>query len=175
VPGARGYVFLAIFSFSSSSTIPRVEKREFLKQTLICRAVPEPGFTLPDGRFIPAGKTVGLNPSVMTRDRNVYGPDADIFRPERWLWRYGEEAATHAERLRKMDELNTFVWGGGNRTCLGRFLATTSLYKVTAMMFSRYDISLEDPTEEWVLRRHWMVYNDKIKVKIVRRNVPVKD
>ena len=110
----------------------------------------------------------------MTRDRNVYGPDADAFRPERWLRRYGEDAEAYAERLRKMDELNTFVWGGGNRTCLGRFLATTSLYKVTAILFSRYDISLEDPTKEWVLRRHWMVYNDKIKVKIGRRNVPVK-
>ena len=137
--------------------------------------VPEPGLTLPDGRFIPAGKIVGLNPSVMTRDRNIYGPDSETFRPERWLRRYGEDTTVYVERLRKMDELNTFVWGGGNRTCLGRFLATTSLYKVTAMLFSRYDISLEDPTKEWVLRRHWMVYNDKIKVKITRRNVPVKE
>lgn len=107
----------------------------------------------------------------MTRDRNVYGIDADVFRPERWLQRYGEDDSAYTERLRKMDELNTFVWGGGNRTCLGRFLATTSLYKVTAMLFSRYDISVEDPTKEWVLRRHWMVYNDKIKVKIARRTV----
>ncbi|MCJ1473076.1 hypothetical protein MMC13_001726 [Lambiella insularis] len=138
------------------------------------RVVPEPGFTLPDGRFIPAGKLVGLNPSVVTRDRNVYGPDADLFRPERWLERYGENTEAYVERLRRMDEVNTFVWGGGNRTCLGRLLATTSLYKVTAMFFSRYDVSLEDPTKEWALRRHWMVYNDKIKVKIARRNVPGK-
>lgn len=108
----------------------------------------------------------------MTRDRNVYGPDADVFRPERWLQRYGEDAETYAERLRKMDELNTFAWGGGNRTCLGRFLATKSLYKITSMLFSRYDISLEDPTKEWALRRHWMVYNDKIKDRISRKNLP---
>lgn len=74
-----------------------------------------------------------------------------------------------------MDELNTFVWGGGNRTCLGRFLATTSLYKVTAMLVERYDFELEDPTQEWVLRRHWMVYNDKIRVRISRREKPVDD
>ena len=111
----------------------------------------------------------------MTRDRNIYGPDADTFRPERWLLRYSEKPQQYAERVRKMDELNTFVWGGGNRTCLGRFLATTSLYKVTAMLVGRYDFELEDPTKEWVLRRHWMVYNDKIRVRISRREKPVDD
>ncbi|KAK7711179.1 hypothetical protein SLS63_012720 [Diaporthe eres] len=137
------------------------------------RVVPEPGLTLPDGRFLPAGVNVGLNPSVMTRDRNVYGPDADVFRPERWLPRYAEGGLEYAARLRRMDELNTFVWGGGNRTCLGRFLATTSLFKVTAMLFRRYDVELEEPAHEWELRRHWMVYNDKIRVRIARRSVPV--
>lgn len=140
-----------------------------------CFEVPDPGFMLPDGRFIPAGNIVGLNPSVMGFDRNVYGPDADTFRPERWLQRYSEGYEEFADRLRKMDELNTFMWGGGNRKCLGRFLAMTSLYKVTAMIFSRYHILLENPTKEWELRRHWMVYNDRIKVKITRRNVSIKE
>ena len=144
--------------------------------TLKFYVVPEPGLTLPDGRFIPAGKIVGVNPSVVTRDRTVFGPDSDNFRPERWLRRYGEDTAVHTERLRKMDELATFVWGGGNRSCLGRFLATVSLYKVTSMLFSRYDVSLVDPTKEWVLRRHMMVYIDRIEVTITRRDfVPVKE
>lgn len=111
----------------------------------------------------------------MTLDRNVYGLDADIFRPERWLQRSSENAEGYADRLQRMDKVNTFVWGGGNRTCLGRFLATTSLYKITATLFSRYDLSLEDPTREWELRRHWMVYNDKIKVKVARRNIDWKN
>lgn len=102
--------------------------------------MPDPGFPLPDGRFIPAGIIVGLNLSVMRFDRSVYGPDADIFRPERWLQCHSEGPEAYARQLRKMDELNTFVWGGGNRTCLGRFLAMTILYKVTAMLFSRCHI-----------------------------------
>ncbi|KAK3689587.1 cytochrome P450 [Podospora appendiculata] len=133
------------------------------------RVVPSPGLELPDGRFIPAGTTVGMNPWVVTRDRQVYGPDADVFRPDRWLRRDGERADGFAERLRRMDELNTFVWGGGNRTCLGRFLATTSLYKVTAALVGRYDFALEDPAKEWTVRRHWLVENRDIKVRIVKR------
>ncbi len=41
------------------------------------------------------------------------------------------------------------------------------------MLVGRYDFELEDPTKEWVLRRHWMVYNDKIRVRISRREKPV--
>jgi cytochrome P450 len=137
--------------------------------------VPDPGFMLSDGRFIPAGQIVGLNPSVVMLDRNTFGSDADIFRPERWMQRYNETSKVYKHRLRKMNELSTFVWGGGNRSCLGRFLATTSLYKVTATLFSRYDLSLEDPTREWELRSHWMVYNDNFKVQIARKNVSMKE
>lgn len=90
--------------------------------------MPEPGLTFPDGRFLSAGTMIGLNPSVMRRDRDVYGPDADVFRPKRWLPKpfAAEGPEINKERVRQMDELNSFVWGGGNRTCLGRFLATMS-------------------------------------------------
>ncbi|KAK3317824.1 cytochrome P450 [Cercophora scortea] len=135
------------------------------------RVVPSPGLELPDGRFIPAGTTVGVNPSVVTRDRQAYGPDADEFRPDRWLRRDGEDAEGFVARLRRMDELNTFVWGGGNRTCLGRFLATTILYKATAALVGRYDFVLEDPAKEWTVRRHWLVENEDIKVRIAQRAV----
>lgn len=156
-------------------TVPTDHFRKKDKANNECFKVPDPGLTLPDGSFIPTGNIVGLNPSVMMLDHNVYGPDTDVFRPERWLQWCNEDAEGYANRPRRMDELNTFVWGGGNRTSLGRFLAKTSLYKVTAMLISRYDLVLEDPTKEWELHRNWMVYNDKIKVKIVRRNVSVKE
>lgn len=34
--------------------------------------------------------TVGINPWVLGRDKSLYGEDADVFRPERWL-QYSEE------------------------------------------------------------------------------------
>jgi cytochrome P450 len=51
---------------------------------LMERFVPKGGVTL-DGVHLPAGTIVGINPWVAARDVSVYGPDAEEFRPERWL------------------------------------------------------------------------------------------
>jgi hypothetical protein len=51
---------------------------------LLERLVPKEGATL-DGVFFPAGTIVGINPWVVALDKNVYGQDAEEFRPERWL------------------------------------------------------------------------------------------
>lgn len=38
-----------------------------------------------DGFKIPGGTIVGINPWVIHRNTEIYGEDADVFRPERWL------------------------------------------------------------------------------------------
>src|SRR5690606_29609479 len=43
-----------------------------------------------DGKFIPGGTQVGSNVMALHRSKKIYGPDADIYRPERWL-EAGEE------------------------------------------------------------------------------------
>ena len=37
------------------------------------------------GVDLPAGTVVGVNPHVIHHDRDIYGSDADEFRPERWI------------------------------------------------------------------------------------------
>ena len=51
---------------------------------LLERLVPEGGATIA-GKWIPEGTIVGANPWVLARDKKVYGEDADVYRPERWL------------------------------------------------------------------------------------------
>jgi cytochrome P450 len=51
---------------------------------LLERIVPDGGATI-DGVFLPAGTIVGMNPWVAARDKAVFGRDADVFRPERWI------------------------------------------------------------------------------------------
>ncbi len=99
------------------------------------REVPKTGFTLPDGRYIPAGTKVGINPAVVNRDREVFGADADIFNPDRWLTKDGA-------RLKRMRDTADFTFGAGSRVCMGRYFAQLELYKLFATLYSLYDVSL---------------------------------
>ena len=104
------------------------------------RIVPASGLTLPDGRTIAPGTKVGINAWVSSRNRAIYGDEPDVFRPERWLREQGEAEADYDERLKAMKEAD-FTFGSGRRVCVGRHLAVMELYKFTATLFSRYDVS----------------------------------
>ena len=53
------------------------------------------------GQFLPAGTIVGINSWVMHADKQVYGEDAEKFRPERWF--------DTEERVREMKRYNMAV------------------------------------------------------------------
>ncbi|KAH8758000.1 cytochrome P450, partial [Diaporthe sp. PMI_573] len=38
-----------------------------------------------DGHFIPPGTRVGHSTWAVTHDKTAFGPDANTFRPERWI------------------------------------------------------------------------------------------
>lgn len=61
----------------------------------ITRMVPPEGVEI-EGQFFRGGTRVALNGWVLHRDRDVFGQDADVFRPERWL--EDEEEAKTMER-----------------------------------------------------------------------------
>jgi cytochrome P450 len=68
------------------------------------------------GHFIPAGHCVGMNPAVVHYDKGVFGQDADMFRPERWL--------ECSERSLAMDKA-ILLFGAGTRTCIGQSVRTS--------------------------------------------------
>lgn len=68
---------------------------------LLERTVPANGVTIA-GKWLPGGTIVGICPWVLHRDKRVFGNDADVFRPERWL-----EASP--ETLKVMDRSNLAV------------------------------------------------------------------
>jgi cytochrome P450 len=105
------------------------------------RVVPEGGFTLPDGRYIPAGTKIGCNPFVTNRDSGVFGDDADDFNPDRWLQGKNESAEEFEARSRRMKDTVDFVFGGGGRICMGRYLAMLEIKKLIATLYSLFDVS----------------------------------
>jgi cytochrome P450 len=58
---------------------------------------------------------------MVHRDKKIYGDDAEIFRPQRWLEDGGD-------RGRLFDKYN-MAFGFGTRSCLGKDLAMMELLK----------------------------------------------
>lgn len=78
-------------SFAESNKLPYLQA--VLKEAmrvhpavglLLERLVPSGGCKIA-GTWLPEGTTVGIDPWVLHRNKEVYGEDADVFRPERWL------------------------------------------------------------------------------------------
>ena len=84
------------------------------------RVVPTGGVSLPDGRFVPEGTIVGINPSVVNRDLETFGPDADQSVPERWLRGPGETEEAYQSRLTRMQRA-ILTFGAGPRRCWEEF------------------------------------------------------
>lgn len=105
------------------------------------RVVPDGGFTLPDGRYLPADTKIGINPFVTNRDYGVFGDDADSFNPDRWLQGEAESVQQFEARSRRMKDTVDFVFGGGGRICMGRYLAMLEIKKLIATLYSLFEVS----------------------------------
>lgn len=123
------------------------------------RVVPIGGITI-SGHFIPAGTIIGANPWVVARDKEVYGEDADIFRPERWLdlWRVvdagGKQAEAAQEKLRCM-ERNFLAFGAGSRTCLGKNVSLMEMNKFVPQFLRLYAFKLVDGGKNLKVHNYW--------------------
>ncbi|EXJ92294.1 hypothetical protein A1O3_00844 [Capronia epimyces CBS 606.96] len=161
------------------------------------RAVPaDRAFILPDGRRVPTGTTVAMLGWATQFNQDIYGTDAQEFRPERWLIGSTETPEAYAERLRRMNKAD-MTWGAGDRACLGKNIARCELYKVVATLYSKFEVSvslsvfartrnldlncigltvtfaqiqLVDPTKEWTLREALGVKPDGVEARLSLRS-----
>ena len=86
---------------------------------------------LPDGTFVPAGATIDLSYRAMGRSTEIWGKDANVFRPERFM---GEK------------EPSSFLYPmfhAGPRTCIGKPLAMMNIKMVLSMLLTS-GIQFED-------------------------------
>jgi len=93
---------------------------------LLSKVVPESGDEVEiDGKnmFIPGGTKIGWCVWGITMNKEIFGEDADMFRPERWL-------IDDSERLTRMNKTVDLVFGYGKYQCLGRPVALMELNKV---------------------------------------------
>merc|ERR1712232_1329835 len=91
--------------------------------------------TLPDGTYVPAGTKVVYDIYSMGRDPAIWGEDAHVFRPERWL-----EMSTPPSNYAFP------VFNAGPRECLGKRLAMVEMKTCLAMLLPTLSFELAVPT-----------------------------
>lgn len=97
------------------------------------RIVPPGGITV-DGYHIAQGSTIGLNSKQLGLSAEVFGPEPESFKPERWL---------NATKERRHDmENRNLAFGGPSRKCPGMHVAWVCMLKILATTFVNYDIRL---------------------------------
>ncbi len=153
----------AIGKLSDPAQYTETDKMEYLsaviKEAMRCypfitvlieRVVPAEGAMIA-GKFIPGGTVVGCCPEVIHRNRELYGEDADRFRPERWL--------TEDRDRRIAMERASLGFGSGKRACMGRHIAELEMKKVIPDLLLKFKVSRQSrqTTLVRVLTRDFLV------------------
>jgi cytochrome P450 len=93
--------------------------------------------TLPNGTFVPRGTSVAYSAYCMGRSTKLWGPDAEQFRPERWLAMEGP-----------VDAYTYPVFHAGPRECLGKRLAMVEMKALLLKLLRSVKLNLAVPPEE---------------------------
>jgi cytochrome P450 len=147
----------------------------------LLRVVPAEGAMIA-GRFIPGGVTVGINAWVAHRNKVVYGEDADMWRPERWLEIEAEGRGAEVEKY-FFGESSSFLWlrgcvwliwiafGMGSRTCIGKNISLLEMSTLVPQLARKFDLALDDDLERdgLVSLNRWFVKQQNFHGKVYLR------
>lgn len=127
---------------SSPVTDAEARKLDYLQATLqeglrikapaagpLFKEVPKQGDYI-DGKFIPGGTQIGTSPFSIYHSKEIFGQDASVFRPERWL-------NADPARVEIMSDVVNLVFSSGKYQCLGKPVAFIELNKILVEVSSR--------------------------------------
>jgi cytochrome P450 len=124
------------------------------------RVVPAGGMDCEGVGKLPAGTVISAAPFVLSRSKEIWGNDAESFRPERWM---GSD----------MGELQRFwfPFGAGARLCVGKTLAWMELTKLLAALFRHFNMRLADKDAEWRTTSYVFLLTSELNVVLEPRDL----
>ncbi|KAL2835369.1 cytochrome P450 [Aspergillus pseudoustus] len=113
------------------------------------------------GHTLQGGTNVSISAPVIHYNQEIYGKDADLFRPERW-----QEAPP--EVLKAMDRY-FLAFGHGTRTCIGKNISIMEMGKFVPQILRHFRISWASPVPEWQTDAAWFWKQSGLIVRLERR------
>ncbi|KAI1862759.1 uncharacterized protein JN550_009906 [Neoarthrinium moseri] len=126
---------------------------------LLPKVVPPGGDTF-HGQHVPAGTAICANVSSLLRSKEMFGQDADIFRPERFL-----ELKSDKDRI-AMERNVEMAFGSGQWQCVGKTIATMELFKSVFEIFRNFDLQLVNPTKPCDVLSYGVFLESNLFVKV---------
>jgi phenylacetate 2-hydroxylase len=130
-----------------------------------------------NGSIIPAKTMILVNAQAGNHDVDHFGPDANVFDPERWLEPIEKGDITGPFTERKLTSLAHLSFGAGSRACSGQAIASRLLYAALIRMLSSYKIvasKTEPPNTDYVeynqFKTALVAIPRDFKVKLVPRD-----
>ena len=158
---SQGLLSSPIVKFDETSKLPyfmacinETLRHDAPAQTILPRYVSKGGIYV-DGKYIPEGTEMAATPYVIHRNQEIFGADADVWRPERWL-----EDPARTELMHRYG-----MWFGyGDRECPGKNFAHLEFQKLLVQLFREFDVRSATPDrplelKRWavaVFRDHWL-------------------
>ncbi|GFP56527.1 cytochrome P450 monooxygenase ABA1 [Trichoderma asperellum] len=117
-----------------------------------------------NGYFVPGGTEIGQGFHGVGRSKAVWGPDADVFRPERWLDATGD-------RLKEMTDAVDTHFGYGKYSCLGKPIAMMELHKAVFELVRRFDFCVVNPESPIKTTASIFLFASDFWVTLTKRNL----
>ncbi|KAK6155802.1 hypothetical protein DH2020_010050 [Rehmannia glutinosa] len=137
----------SIDEIATSITEEALDKMQFLHAALsetlrLYPAIPADGKmcfsddTFPDGFSVKKGNLVSYVPYSMGRMKSLWGEDAEVFRPERWLDENGN--------FQHQSSFKFTTFQAGPRICLGKEFAYRQMKVFASVLLSAFSFKLAD-------------------------------
>jgi cytochrome P450/NADPH-cytochrome P450 reductase len=114
--------------------------------------------TLGNKYHVKSGTPIIALPSMVHRDKIVYGDDAEEFQPTRML----------DEAFRERNKRFPSCWkpfGNGIRSCIGQEFALQNALLVLALLLQRFDFSMEDTNYKLRIKQTLTIKPDGFRVR----------
>ncbi|KAG6837898.1 hypothetical protein H0H93_013051 [Arthromyces matolae] len=95
---------------------------------------------------VPKGTTIAIPLNVIQTNEAVWGPDADVFRPQRWIER---------KKAGVRDGRDLLAFSEGPRSCIGKAFALAEIKTLVATLLTQYAFSCPyqiEPFQSFVIR-----------------------